>query len=395
MASVEDHILILNAGSSSLKFCVFQRPYSGEWRQQARGQIEGIGAAPRLVVKNANGEAVTDESLPPTVADGRVALQVLIDHLRSTYPNARLAGVGHRIVHGGPKRVGPTRITKSILSELLDLVPLAPLHQRHNLLPVEVIFERLPDVPQVACFDTSFHRGHAKVVELVPLPREFRELGIARYGFHGISYEYIASVLPEVAAEIAGGKVIVAHLGSGASLCGMQSGKSVDTTMSFTALDGLCMSTRPGSLDPGVVLHLIQGLRIQPSQLEEILYRKSGLLGISGTTCDMRELLTQTDPDSRLAVDYFVYRVQKEIGALASVLGGVDGLVFTGGIGENSAILRKRIISASQWLGFELDEVANAGNCPLISTQRSKPSAWVIPTNEEHMIFNHTRSLLM
>jgi acetate kinase len=297
-------------------------------------------------------------------------------------------------VHGGPRFSGPTVVTREILAELKELTPLAPLHQPHNLAPIEAIFERMPDAPQVAVFDTGFHRGHAPVATVVPLPRDLCKGGVERYGFHGISYEYIASVLPEVAPEVANGRVIVAHLGSGASLCGLKGRKSIDTTMSFTAVDGLCMGTRPGALDPGIVLYLFQQLGLSTKQVEDVLYKKSGLLGISGISNDMRDLLGRSEPEARLAVDYFVYRVAKEIGALAAVLGGVDALVFTAGIGENSAEIRKRITEASAWLGIELDAAANASRGPRISKPQCKVSAWVIPTNEELMIARHTASLL-
>jgi acetate kinase len=280
------------------------------------------------------------------------------------------------------------------LAELYTLVPLAPLHQPYNLAAIEAAAERLPGVPQVACFDTSFHRGQSAVAELIPLPRELREQGLQRYGFHGLSYEYIASVLPQVAPEVANGRVIVAHLGSGASLCALKDGKSVDSTLGFTALDGLCMGTRPGAIDPGVVLHLFQGLNLSAKQVETLLYKKSGLLGISEISNDMRDLLGRSEPSARLAVDYFVYRAAKEIGALAAVLGGIDALVFTAGIGENSPEIRQRICRASAWLGVELDEDANSSRLPRISNSRGQVSVWVIPTNEELMIARHTGSLL-
>jgi acetate kinase len=285
-------------------------------------------------------------------------------------------------------------VTRDILAELEKLVPLAPLHQPHNLAPIASLLDRSPDLPQVAVFDTGFHRGHAAVVSLVPLPADLRQAGVERYGFHGISYEYIASVLPEVAPEIADGRVIVAHLGSGASLCALRSRRSVDSTMGFTALDGLCMGTRPGSLDPGVVLYLFQNLGMTVPQVEEVLYRKSGLLGISGISNDMRDLLGRREPEARLAVDYFVHRAAKEIGSLAATLGGLDGIVFTAGIGENSPEIRRRISQACAWLGVELDDAANSGKGPRISSPNSKVSAWVVPTNEELMIARHTRSLL-
>jgi acetate kinase len=302
--------------------------------------------------------------------------------------------VGHRVVHGGTRFAAPAVVTPTVLDELRQLVPLAPLHQPYNLAAIEAVMERLPGVPQVACFDTSFHRGVTAVAELVPLPAEIRESGVRRYGFHGLSYEYIASVLPTVAPGIADGRVIVAHLGSGASLCALRGRKSVDHTLGFTALDGLCMGTRPGALDPGVVLYLVQGLGLSAKEVEAVLYKQSGLLGISGISNDMRVLLGSEQPAARLAVDYFVYRIAKEIGALTAVLGGIDGLVFTAGIGENAAEIRRRVCEASAWLGIELDEDANARRGPRISREGSRVSAWVIPTNEELMIARHTGTLL-
>jgi acetate kinase len=297
-------------------------------------------------------------------------------------------------VHGGARFTGPTIVTKEVLDELQTLVPLAPLHQPHNLAAIEAVSERLPGVPQVACFDTSFHRGQPAVASLIPLPRDICRSGVQRYGFHGLSYEYIASKLPSVAPEIAGGRVIVAHLGSGASLCALKNGKSVDSSLGFTALDGLCMGTRPGAVDPGVILYLFQTLRLTAREVETILYKKSGLLGISGISNDMRALLESREPAAKLAVDYFVYRAAKEIGALAAVLGGIDGLVFTAGIGENSPEIRRRICDASAWLGVALDEEANTRKGPRISKKGSGASAWVIPTNEELMIARHTGQLL-
>jgi acetate kinase len=387
-----DYALVLNAGSSSLKFCVFQRPAGDVWRLEARGQIEGIGTAPRLSVKDANGNSLANQEV--AVGDGNQAVEALAAWLRSKYGGARVLGVGHRVVHGGAKFKGPTVVDDQVLKDLRELIPLAPLHQPYNLAAIEAVFERLPNVPQVACFDTSFHRQQPPVAELVPLPRELREAGIQRYGFHGLSYEYIASVLPQVAPDVAAGRVIVAHLGSGASLCAMKDGKSVDSTLGFTALDGLCMGTRPGALDPGIILHLFQSLKLTPKEVETLLYKKSGLVGISGISNDMRDLLGRNEPAACLAVDYFIYRVAKEIGALTAVLGGIDALVFTAGIGENSAEIRKKICDASAWLGVELDETANGNRQTKISTERSKVSVWVIPTNEELMIARHTGALL-
>ena len=392
--SGDDYALVLNAGSSSLKFCVYRRPDADAWHLGARGQIEGIGTSPRLSAKGETGERLADEALDAEVRDGRAALDRLAVWLRSRYAGSRVLGVGHRVVHGGARFAGPTVVTPAVLEELRKLVPLAPLHQPHNLGAIEAVTERLPDVPQVACFDTAFHRGQPAVAELVPLPADIRRAGVQRYGFHGLSYEYIASVLPEVAPEIARGRVIVAHLGSGASLCGLHNGKSVDSSFGFTALDGLCMGTRPGSVDPGVILYLFQNLRLSPDEVETILYKKSGLLGISGLSNDMRVLLGSREASAKLAVDYFVYRAAKEIGALAAALGGVDGLVFTAGIGENSPEIRSRICKACAWLGVELDAEANARRGPRISTATSRVSAWTIPTNEELMIARHTWSLV-
>jgi len=389
---VDDYALVLNAGSSSLKFSVFQRPEGEGWRLEARGQIEGIGTSPHLSVKNADGERLVDQSAG--ARDGREAVDALAAWLKSKYAGARVLGVGHRVVHGGARFKGPTIVNPQVLEQLRELIPLAPLHQPYNLAAIEAAVDRLRDVPQVACFDTSFHRGQPAVAELIPLPKELRQAGVQRYGFHGLSYEYIASVLPAEAPKIARGRVIVAHLGSGASLCALKDCKSVDSTLGFTALDGLCMGTRPGSLDPGVVLHLFQGLNLSAKEVETLLYKKSGLLGISGISNDMRDLLGRTEPDAQLAVEYFVYRVAKEIGALTAVLGGIDGLVFTAGIGENSAEIRQRICNACEWLGVEVNDAANHNRGPEISTASSKVSVWVIPTNEELMIARHTGSLL-
>ena len=391
---MDAYALVLNAGSSSLKFCVFRRHDQEAWTLAARGQIEGIGSAPRLSAKDGEGAKLADDALDAGVRDGRGALHALAEWLRSHYGGAKVLGVGHRVVHGGARFTAPVVVTPEILGELRALIPLAPLHQPYNLGAIEAVAERLPGVPQVACFDTSFHRGQPAVAELVPLPKEIRDTGVQRYGFHGLSYEYIASILPQAAPEIARGRVIVAHLGSGASVCALRESKSVDSSLGFTALDGLCMGTRPGSVDPGVILRLFQTMKLAAKDVESILYKKSGLLGISGVGSDMRDLLASDAPDARLAVDYFVYRAAKEIGALAAVLSGIDGLVFTAGIGENAPVIRRRICEASAWLGIDLDVKANDGKGPRISTPPSRVSAWVIPTNEEMMIARHTGRLL-
>jgi acetate kinase len=391
---MDDYALVLNAGSSSLKFCVYRRPDEASWLLAARGQIDGIGTTPRLSARDGQGAILADEKLDPSVSDGRAALEVLAGWLRTSYGGAHILGVGHRVVHGGAKYAAPVVVTPTVIEELKALVPLAPLHQPYNIAAIEAVAERLPIVPQVACFDTSFHRNQPAVAELVPLPKAIRDTGVQRYGFHGLSYEYIASVLPEAAPEIAHGRVIVAHLGSGASLCALRDGRSVDSTLGFTALDGLCMGTRPGSVDPGVILHLFQGLGLSAKDVETMLYKQSGLLGISGLSNDMRDLLPSDAPAARLAVDYFVYQAAKQVGALAAVLGGVDGLVFTAGIGEHSAPIRRRLCEASAWLGVRLDTEANERHGPRISAAGSPVSAWVIPTNEELMIARHTGAML-
>jgi acetate kinase len=390
---MDDYAIVLNAGSSSLKFSIYRRPHMAAWALDARGQIDGIGTSPRFTAAAQDGTRIGDERLEAGI-DGRGAFDALASRLRARYGNARVLGVGHRVVHGGAKYAGPTIVTPDVVADLRTLVPLAPLHQPYNLAAIDAVTERMPGVPQVACFDTSFHRGRPAVADVVPLPRELCADGVQRYGFHGLSYEYIASVLPQAAPEIANGRVIVAHLGSGASLCAIHDRKSVDSTLGFTALDGLCMGTRPGSIDPGVILHLFQTVGLSAKEVETVLYKKSGLVAISGVSNDMRDLLASREPAAALAIDYFVYRAAKEIGALAAALGGVDALVFTAGIGENSPEIRKRICDASAWLGIELDEDANRRKAARISTAGSRVSAWVIPTNEELIIARHTGALL-
>ncbi len=396
---MDDFALVINAGSSSLKFAVCRRTDNGTgWSFAARGQIEGIGTPhPKMSAKDAQGAAMSAPSLDAAgVKDSHVALDILGAWLRGAFGQARILGVGHRVVHGGPNHAAPARVTPALLDELRALTSLAPLHQPYNLAAIDAFAERMPDVPQVACFDTAFHRGQSAVAQLVPLPADIRARGVQRYGFHGLSYEYIASTLPSVAPDIALKRVVVAHLGSGASLCALHDSRSVDSTLGFTALDGLCMGTRPGALDPGVVLYLFQELKLTPKQVEELLYKKSGLLGISGISNDMRDLLTNDAPAARLAVDYFVYRAAKEIGAMTAALGGLEGLVFTAGIGENAPEIRRRICEASSWLGIALDDAANAAprGPSLISRNDSRVPVWVVPTNEELMIARHTGRVL-
>jgi acetate kinase len=392
--SVEELALVLNSGSSSLKFAVFRTAADTDWPMVARGNVEGIGTSPRMSACDGDGEKLKTPTLPAGVRDASAALEHVFAWLRANFGGSRIMGVGHRVVHGGPNHTGPAIVTPEVLEELRRFVPYAPLHQPYNLAAIEAVARHQPDVPQVACFDTSFHRTLPPVAKLVPLPSEVTRDGVQRYGFHGLSFEYIASILPQVAPQIGKARVIVAHLGSGASLCALRAGESIENTLGFTALDGLCMGTRPGAVDPGVILYLFQGLGLSAKEVETLLYKKSGLLGISGVSNDMRDLLESREPSARLAVDYFVYRVAKEVGALAAVLSGVDALVFTAGIGENSPEIRRRVCEACAWLGIELDEEANATKRSCITRKTSAVSAWMIPTNEELMIARHTGRLL-
>jgi acetate kinase len=400
-------ILVFNAGSSSLKFSLFRGNSERSLTAKVHGVIDGIGASPHVKIKDASDKVLYDKDLEEDkVQDATGALAVLEPWLESHLAGEKLAAIGHRVVHGGPDFSQPVRVTPQILAALRKLIPLAPLHLPANLAPIEITMKKWPAVPQVACFDTAFHRSMSQVAQLLPLPQELLGIGVRRYGFHGISYEYIASQLPEVtkevtqeltqqvAPEIAEGRIIVAHLGNGASLCALHHRKSVDTTMSFTVLDGICMGTRPGGLDPGAVLYLFQERKMSARQVEDTLYHRSGMLGISGISSDMRELLKSSSPAAKLALDYFIYRIAKEIGALAAVLGGLEALVFTAGIGENSVPIRKRICEAAAWLGISLDSEANEKASPRISTAGSKVSAWIIPTNEELMIARHASKIL-
>ncbi len=391
---MDELALVLNSGSSSLKFAVFHATSDSEWPLAARGNIEGIGTAPNMSVRDGAGSAMATPELRVGVTDAGAALEQVFAWLSASFKDGRLVGVGHRVVHGGPRHAGPVIVTPEVLAELRELVPLAPLHQPYNLAGIEAVARHRPEVPQVACFDTGFHRTLPAVAKLLPLPADIRRGGVERYGFHGLSYEYIASVLPQIAPQIARGRVIVAHLGNGASLCALRDGVSVESTFGFTALEGLCMGTRPGAIDPGAILYLFQTLRLSAAEVENILYEKSGLLGISGVSNDMRALLASREPGAALAVDYFVYRAAKEIGALTAVLDGLDALVFTAGIGENSTEIRRRVCDTCAWLGIELDGEANNANAACISRRSSRVSVWRIPTNEELMIARHTGRLL-
>jgi len=389
-----DTILVVNAGSSSVKFQVFAAGPRGDAERQIKGQIDGIGVRPRLRASAANGDTLIDRELgAEEVSTVPEALQAAGAWLRDACSISPIA-VGHRIVHGGPRYDRPVLIDAQVLADLARYSPLAPLHQPNNLAPVRVLLERSPDLPQVACFDTAFHRGHDKVADYYAIPERFYAEGVRRYGFHGLSYEYIAQRLVQVAPEVARGRVIVAHLGSGASMCALSDGRSVESTLGFTALDGLPMGTRPGQLDPGVVLYLLQERRMSAADIEKLFYHECGLKALSGISNDMRELESSVDPRASFAVEYFCYRVALYAGMLAAALGGVDAFVFTAGIGENSAKVRQRIAGKLGWLGAELDPAANASARQVISRNASKPTLYVIPTDEELMIARHTLALI-
>lgn len=388
-------ILVLNAGSSSIKFQLFAVAGDDRLDRLLKGQFDGIGVRPRLVAKGPHGEALTDESWDANaVPDVPSALDKVIAFLVGQLGGQLPVAIGHRVVHGGIDYSHPTLVTDEVLARLEPLVPLAPLHQPNNLAPIRVIRERRPNLPQVACFDTAFHRTHPEVADRFAIPEALYAEGVRRYGFHGLSYEYIAQKLPEVAPRLASGKVLVAHLGSGASMCALAAGRSIESTMGFTALDGLPMGTRPGQLDAGVVLHLLQQKGMSAKEIERLLYSECGLKGLSGISNDVRVLLESADPRAKLALDYFIYRIAALAGALAAALEGIDGLVFTAGIGENAPVIREAVVRRLGWLGAEIESVRNAGGGPLISTDQSRIACYVIPTDEELMIARHTLTVL-
>ena len=388
-----DTILVVNAGSSSVKFQVFAVDGNGRLVRQIKGQMDGIGSRPRLRATGASGEKLAERAYPiEAVADVPTALQVAGDWLRDERQITPLA-VGHRVVHGGPDYDRPVLIDHGVVSRLDRYSALAPLHQPHNLAPIRTLLSNFPNLPQVACFDTAFHRGHGDLADFYAIPRRLHEEGVRRYGFHGLSYEYISKTLPKVAPEIAGGRVIVAHLGSGASMCAIHNGRSVESTMGFTAVDGLPMGTRPGQIDPGVILFLTLVKGMSPNDVQNFLYRDCGLKGLSGVSYDMRELQASDDPNASFAVEYFVYRAALNAGMLAAALQGVDGFVFTAGIGENSDSIRARIAERLGWLGIALDPTENARHAAKISRAGTTP-VYVVPTDEELMIAQHTLTLL-
>ena len=392
-------VLVVNAGSSSIKFARF--PLAGDGRSLAAGadltgQVAGIGSAPRFTAGDAAGNPLLDEAVPSAAKDAhRVALDRLMAWLEARDDGADIVAIGHRVVHGGEHHSAPLRIDAATLAALAEFVPLAPLHQPHNLDAIRICAELRPRALQVACFDTAFHRQQPPLAQLFALPRSLTESGVRRYGFHGLSYEFIAQTLPQhVGRERADGRVVVAHLGAGASMCAMHRRRSMATTMGFTALDGLMMATRCGNIDPGVLLYLMQRRGYDAAALDHLLNHESGLLGVSGLSADMRSLLASDREEAKQAVDLFCYRVGRELGSLAAALGGLDVLVFTGGIGEHAAPVRERICRDAAWLGLEFDASANAAGAVTISSPASRVVAVVLPTNEEQIIAQHVVRLL-
>ncbi|MFO7716255.1 acetate/propionate family kinase [Desulfosarcina sp.] len=387
-------IVVLNAGSSSIKFSLFLER-DGTLDADIRGQVEGLCTNPRFVSKAPDGSPKAEKSWPAGVVLGHDgALDYLVDHLRVELAGNRLIGIGHRVVHGGMAYTRPVRVDEAVLKVLETFVSMAPLHQPHNLMPIRRAMARTPELPQVACFDTSFHRTQPDVAQMVALPEDLRAEGVLRYGFHGLSYEYIASVLPEIDPQAATGRSVVLHLGNGASMCALEAGRSIASTMGFTAVEGLPMGTRCGSLDPGVILYLMDQRGMDARAIEKLLYTQSGLLGVSGISSDMRVLLASEAPQAKLAVDFFLYRIRRELGSLAAALGGLDAIIFTGGIGENAPVIRNRVCRDAAWLGVDIDEAANRVGRGRISSDASRVGVWVVPTNEELMIARHTRRVL-
>ncbi|TCR70309.1 acetate kinase [Bosea sp. BK604] len=390
---MSEHILTVNAGSSSLKFALFA---TSRLDCVAIGMIDGLGTDPNFVMKDGKGQKLLSDPLEGErfVADHHGALSTVLDALARQFPQARIAAVGHRVVHGGMAYSAPVLVDDEILEQLTGFVPLAPLHQPHNLSGIRAAQVAFPGVPQVACFDTAFHRAHPFVNDAFALPRSLYDEGVRRYGFHGLSYEYVTGRLAEIAPFHAKGRVIICHLGSGASMCAIRNGYSIASTMGFSALDGLPMGTRPGQIDPGVLLYLMDQKGMDAKAISDLLYKSSGLKGLSGISNDMRDLEASDDPRAKQAIDYFVFRLRREIGAMAAVLGGLDAIVFCGGIGENSRLIRESALEAMEWIGIELDLDRNREGADVISSDRSRVRAFIIRTNEELMIARHTQQLL-
>jgi len=386
-------VAVINAGSSSIKFAVFD--CDTEQRLRFRGQIEKLGVGPRLSVEDPDGETLAENEWPAQALDHRSATKIILQMAVTLLGGEAVEAIGHRVVHGGTSFTSPTRVTRAVIESLKALSPLAPLHQPHNLSAIEAIASEAPHIPQVACFDTAFHHTQAPMAQQFALPRELTEAGIRRYGFHGLSYEFVSGKLREVAPELAEGRIIIAHLGNGASLCALHHGQSVATTMGFTAVDGLMMGTRCGSIDPGVLIYLMDERGMDARRLEDLIYKKSGLLGVSGISSDMRSLRESDDPKAREATDLFGYLIVREIGSLSAALGGLDGLVFTGGIGQRDRKTRADGVAGCGWLGAVLDEDANEEAKTRIDAAGSRLPIWILPTDEECVIARQTAALAM
>ena len=387
-----NQIAVLNAGSSSIKFAIFED--NTDQSLLFRGQVENIGVAPRLTVENNEGGTLVEKEWDAKEIDHASATETILETSISLLGGEAVEGIGHRVVHGGTRFTSPARVNREVLKSLEELSPLAPLHQPHNLAPIKTIMESAPHIPQVACFDTAFHQTQQHVAQALALPRALSDEGVRRYGFHGLSYEFVSGRLRAVAPDYADKRIIIAHLGNGASLCAIHRGRSVATTMGFTAVDGLMMGTRSGSIDPGVLIYLMDEKKLDARGLESLIYKKSGLLGVSGISSDMRTLRASSAPEAREAIDLFIYRIVREIGSLAAALGGLDGIVFTGGIGQRDAKTRREVIAGCAWLGALIDENANSIGEGRIDGHGSEIPVWVLPTDEERVIARHTATLL-
>jgi acetate kinase len=391
---VSEALFVVNAGSSSIKFKLY-RVAGDDIELMIGGAVDGIGTRPRLRAKDGSGTVLIERSFPVAeVSNASQAQHVLGDWVIGQIQDVSVIGIGHRVVHGGPIYAAPVLVDDAVMKTLETFIPLAPLHQLSNLEPIRVLRQRRPDLPQVACFDTAFHRGHPELSDRFALPRALYDEGVRRYGFHGLSYEYVSQALRTIAPELADKRVIIAHLGSGASVCALHGGRSIETTMGFTALDGLPMGTRSGSLDPGVVLHLIEQKGMSPAEVGHMLYHESGLLGLSGISNDVRALLESDRPEAAMALDFFSLRVAQAFASLSVSLGGVDALVFTAGVGENAHQVRRSVVERLHWTGVSLDDEANLRNAGRIDAEGSRAAIFVVPTDEERMIGQHTLRLL-